>query len=82
MTAVAPGSVAPDRIDEDYRTDEDYLLAVADALREENAGRLPSVGGTACYGAKPSASGHTRGTKPVSRLLGQLERSSRLRRAS
>jgi len=35
MTAVAPGSVAPDRTDEYYRTDEDYLFAVADAVRVE-----------------------------------------------
>jgi len=35
MTAVAPGSVAPDRKDEHYRSDEEYLLAVADAMREE-----------------------------------------------
>jgi 5-methyltetrahydropteroyltriglutamate--homocysteine methyltransferase len=35
MTAVAPGSVAPDRIDEHYRSDEEYLYAVAEAVREE-----------------------------------------------
>ncbi len=35
MPAVAPGSVAPDRIDEYYRSDEDYLAALADALHEE-----------------------------------------------
>jgi 5-methyltetrahydropteroyltriglutamate--homocysteine methyltransferase len=35
MTAVAPGSVAPDRVDEYYRSDEEYLFAVADALRTE-----------------------------------------------
>jgi 5-methyltetrahydropteroyltriglutamate--homocysteine methyltransferase len=35
MTAVAPGSIAPDRTDEYYRTDEDYLFAVADAVRVE-----------------------------------------------
>ena len=35
MTAVSPGSVAPDRVDEHYEKDEDYLFAVADAVREE-----------------------------------------------
>jgi 5-methyltetrahydropteroyltriglutamate--homocysteine methyltransferase len=35
MPAVAPASVAPDRKDEFYRSDEDYLVAVAEALREE-----------------------------------------------
>jgi 5-methyltetrahydropteroyltriglutamate--homocysteine methyltransferase len=35
MAAVAPASVAPDRIDEYYKSDEDYVFAVADALREE-----------------------------------------------
>jgi 5-methyltetrahydropteroyltriglutamate--homocysteine methyltransferase len=35
MPAVAPASVAPDRKDEYYRSDEDYLNAVADALNEE-----------------------------------------------
>ncbi len=35
MTAVAPGSVVPDRVDEYYRSDRDYLFAVADALHEE-----------------------------------------------
>jgi 5-methyltetrahydropteroyltriglutamate--homocysteine methyltransferase len=35
MTAVAPASVVPDRDDQFYPSDEDYLFAVADALREE-----------------------------------------------
>jgi 5-methyltetrahydropteroyltriglutamate--homocysteine methyltransferase len=35
MTAVAPGSVAPDRKDEHYRNDKEYLFAVAEALRTE-----------------------------------------------
>jgi 5-methyltetrahydropteroyltriglutamate--homocysteine methyltransferase len=35
MTAVAPGSIAPDRMDEYYRSDEDFLFAVADAVRVE-----------------------------------------------
>jgi 5-methyltetrahydropteroyltriglutamate--homocysteine methyltransferase len=35
MAAVAPGSVVPDRINEHYRTDEDFIFAVADALNEE-----------------------------------------------
>jgi 5-methyltetrahydropteroyltriglutamate--homocysteine methyltransferase len=35
MAAVAPASVAPDRKDEHYRSDEEYLFAVADALRDE-----------------------------------------------
>jgi 5-methyltetrahydropteroyltriglutamate--homocysteine methyltransferase len=35
MTAVAPASVAPDRIDEYYESDEDYVFAVAEALRDE-----------------------------------------------
>jgi 5-methyltetrahydropteroyltriglutamate--homocysteine methyltransferase len=35
MSAVAPCSVAPDRKDEYYKNDEDYLFAVADAVREE-----------------------------------------------
>ncbi len=35
MTAVSPASVAPDRKDEHYRSDEDYLYALADALRVE-----------------------------------------------
>jgi 5-methyltetrahydropteroyltriglutamate--homocysteine methyltransferase len=35
MTAVAPGSVVPDRSDEHYSSDEAYLFAVADAMREE-----------------------------------------------
>jgi len=35
MTAVAPASVAPDRTDEYYKSDEDYVFAVADALHEE-----------------------------------------------
>jgi 5-methyltetrahydropteroyltriglutamate--homocysteine methyltransferase len=35
MTAVSPASVAPDRKDEHYRGDEDYLAAVAEALRTE-----------------------------------------------
>ena len=33
--AVAPASVAPDRKDEYYRTDEEYVYAVADALNTE-----------------------------------------------
>ena len=35
MAAVAPASVAPDRKDEYYKSDEDYVFAVADALRDE-----------------------------------------------
>jgi len=35
MTAVSPTSVVPDRHDEYYRSDEDYLFAVADAVRVE-----------------------------------------------
>lgn len=48
MPAVAPSSVAPDRKDEFYSSDQDYLYAVADALRDEyraivNAGLLLQV---------------------------------------
>ena len=48
MTAVSPASVAPDRKDEHYRRDEDYLAAVAEALRTEyraivDAGFVPQV---------------------------------------
>ena len=35
MPAVAPASVAPDRTDQYYKNDEDYLAAVADALHVE-----------------------------------------------
>jgi 5-methyltetrahydropteroyltriglutamate--homocysteine methyltransferase len=35
MAAVAPGSVVPDRINEHYRTDADFIFAVAAALNEE-----------------------------------------------
>jgi 5-methyltetrahydropteroyltriglutamate--homocysteine methyltransferase len=35
MPAVSPTSVAPDRLDEYYKSDEDYVFAVAEALREE-----------------------------------------------
>lgn len=35
LPAVAPSSVAPERTDEVYTSDRDYLYAVADALREE-----------------------------------------------
>jgi 5-methyltetrahydropteroyltriglutamate--homocysteine methyltransferase len=35
MAAVAPASVLPERTDEHYKSDEDYLGAVADALHEE-----------------------------------------------
>ncbi|MBI2993087.1 MAG: cobalamin-independent methionine synthase II family protein [Gammaproteobacteria bacterium] len=35
MSAVAPASVAPDRCDEYYKSDEEYVFAVAGALREE-----------------------------------------------
>ncbi len=35
MTAVAPASVAPDRVDRHYKSDEDYVFAVADALHDE-----------------------------------------------
>ena len=35
MAAVAPASVAPDRNDEYYKSDEEYVFAVADALHEE-----------------------------------------------
>jgi 5-methyltetrahydropteroyltriglutamate--homocysteine methyltransferase len=35
MAAVAPASVAPDRADEYYKSDDDYVFAVAEALREE-----------------------------------------------
>lgn len=35
MTAVSPTSVVPDRKDEHYRSDEDYLFAVADAVHVE-----------------------------------------------
>ncbi|MGH8265575.1 MAG: cobalamin-independent methionine synthase II family protein, partial [Steroidobacteraceae bacterium] len=35
MTAVAPASVIPDREDRYYRSDEDFLAAIADALHEE-----------------------------------------------
>jgi 5-methyltetrahydropteroyltriglutamate--homocysteine methyltransferase len=35
MAAVAPASVAPDRTDEHYTRDEDFLFAVADALHVE-----------------------------------------------
>ncbi|HZF16344.1 MAG TPA: cobalamin-independent methionine synthase II family protein [Steroidobacteraceae bacterium] len=35
MTAVAPASVLPDREDRHYRSDEEFLGAVADALHEE-----------------------------------------------
>jgi 5-methyltetrahydropteroyltriglutamate--homocysteine methyltransferase len=35
MAAVAPASVAPDRDDEYYKSDEEYVFAVADALHEE-----------------------------------------------
>lgn len=48
MTAVAPGSIAPDRVDEYYRSDEDFLYAVADAVRAEyqaivNAGLILQI---------------------------------------
>ena len=35
MAAVAPASVAPDRIDEYYKSDEEFVFAVAEALHEE-----------------------------------------------
>jgi 5-methyltetrahydropteroyltriglutamate--homocysteine methyltransferase len=35
MAAVAPGSVVPDRLNEYYLNDEDFIFAVADALNEE-----------------------------------------------
>ena len=35
MPAVAPASVVPDRLDEYYESDEDYVFAIADALQEE-----------------------------------------------
>jgi len=35
MAAVAPASVAPDRVDEYYKNDEAYVFAVADALHQE-----------------------------------------------
>jgi 5-methyltetrahydropteroyltriglutamate--homocysteine methyltransferase len=35
MPAVAPASVAPDRLDEHYRNEEEILFVIADALREE-----------------------------------------------
>jgi 5-methyltetrahydropteroyltriglutamate--homocysteine methyltransferase len=35
MAAVAPGSVVPDRLNEHYRSDTDFIFAVADALNEE-----------------------------------------------
>jgi 5-methyltetrahydropteroyltriglutamate--homocysteine methyltransferase len=35
MAAVAPASVAPDRTDEYYKSDEEYVFAVAHALHEE-----------------------------------------------
>jgi len=35
MPAVAPASVVPDRLDEYYANDDDYVFAVADALHEE-----------------------------------------------
>jgi 5-methyltetrahydropteroyltriglutamate--homocysteine methyltransferase len=35
MAAVAPGSVVPDRLNEYYLSDEDFIFAVADALNEE-----------------------------------------------
>lgn len=38
MTAVAPGSVAPEREDQHYASEEDALFAIADALNEEYRG--------------------------------------------
>jgi 5-methyltetrahydropteroyltriglutamate--homocysteine methyltransferase len=35
MAAVAPGSVIPDRLNEYYKDDADFIFAVADALNEE-----------------------------------------------
>jgi 5-methyltetrahydropteroyltriglutamate--homocysteine methyltransferase len=35
MTAVAPGSVAPDRVDQHYGSERECLFAIADALHEE-----------------------------------------------
>jgi 5-methyltetrahydropteroyltriglutamate--homocysteine methyltransferase len=35
MAAVAPGSVVPDRVNEYYKNDEDFIFAVADALHDE-----------------------------------------------
>ena len=35
MAAVAPGSVVPDRLNEYYASDEDFIFAVADALNQE-----------------------------------------------
>jgi hypothetical protein len=35
MPAAAPASVAPDRLDEHYRNEEESLFAIAEALREE-----------------------------------------------
>lgn len=35
MCAVAPCSIAPDRQDEHYKSDEEYVFAVAEAVREE-----------------------------------------------
>ncbi len=35
MTAVAPASVVPDREDHYYKSDEEYVFAVAEALRDE-----------------------------------------------
>src|SRR4029077_8942683 len=35
MAAVAPGSVVPDRLDEHYKNDEDFIFAVAGGLNQE-----------------------------------------------
>jgi 5-methyltetrahydropteroyltriglutamate--homocysteine methyltransferase len=35
MAAVAPGSVVPDRLNEHYKNDEDFIFAVAEALNQE-----------------------------------------------
>ena len=48
MTAVAPASTAYDGVNEYYKTDKEYVFAIADALREEylaihNAGLLVQV---------------------------------------
>jgi 5-methyltetrahydropteroyltriglutamate--homocysteine methyltransferase len=42
MTAVAPGSIAPERADEYYKSDEHYLFALADAVRTEYEAILDS----------------------------------------
>ena len=64
------------------QVDDAVLANMYDELVQQEPGALPRVGRAARRGAQPRAARHPGGSRPLSRLLRQLARAARRRRAA